>query len=114
MVTPLKTCSGPTNAFTNGGTEDEAHPSLRSCGQLVGEIISPTANEGRENFIVVNESLHRVKLVDLMLLLLLLLGFFALVSLVWCPRSHTRGGMVLGAQSLLLGGPQSRVIFLGA
>lgn len=71
MVTPLKTCSGSTNAFMNGGTEDEAHPSLRSGGQLVGKIISPTANEGREDFIVVNESLHRAKLVDLMLLLLL-------------------------------------------
>lgn len=69
MVTPLKTCSGSTNAFVNGGTEDEAHPSLRSGGQLVGKIISPTANEGTEGFIVVNESLHRAKLVDLLLLL---------------------------------------------
>lgn len=35
---------------------------VRSCGQIVGAITSPTANEGREDFIVVNESLHRVKL----------------------------------------------------
>lgn len=88
MVTPLKTCSGPTNAFTNGGTEDEAHPSLRSCGQLVGEIISPTANEGRENFIVVNESLQRVKLVDLMLLLLLLVSLP--LSLLSGLQDHTQ------------------------
>lgn len=86
MVTPLKTCSGSTNAFVNGGTEDEAHPSLKSGGQLVGKIISPTDNEGREDFIVVNESLHRAKLVDLLLLLLVSLPLSLLSGL----QDHTQ------------------------